>query len=638
MREGSPAPQRCAGTAAVRRVAWGTAGPAIEPNGRLEVAKPKAESKLSLFALRRLAPRLRPHKAALAGAAACLVVSTAAGLAFPLVVRYLMDAAFVSRDLDLLRDVALGLAGLFALQGVLNFGEAYLLGATGERVVARLRTDLFSHLLGLSPGFHTHSPSGELTSRLASDCSTLQAVLGHQMAELIRQILYLAGGLTLLSLLHWQLMLTTLTVAPVVVLLGFTFGRFLRRRSTIVQDRLADAHGAAEEALAQVQVVQGFVREDVERQRYARWIREALDAALSRALVRGAFFGVLTFVAFGGIVVVLWQGGRLVITAQITAGQLVSFLLYAFQVAAAISTLASLWSSYQEAQGAARRVFELLDTTPEIRDPAEPLPLPRGRPYKVELDGVWFRYGERERWALESIDVAIEPGEVVALVGPSGAGKTTFAALVPRFWDATRGSVRIQGNDVRAYRVAELRSRIGIVPQDHPLFGGTVRENIAYGRPDATDAEIEEAARAAHAHEFIRRLSSGYETQVGERGVRLSGGQRQRIAIARVVLKAPEILILDEATSGLDARSEAYVEEALTRLMGGRTTLIIAHRLRTVLRADRLLVLERGRIVEEGSHAELLERDGLYRRLYRGQRLDLRDGDRTEAAPLAERA
>jgi subfamily B ATP-binding cassette protein MsbA len=588
---------------------------------------PNEEPKFSLFTLQRLAPRLRPHRRAVIGAGICLVLSTATGLAFPLVVRYLMDAAFVDRSLELLGTIALGLAGLFALQGVLHFGEAYLLGATGERVVARLRTDLFSHLIRLSPGFHAESPSGELTSRLASDCSTLQGVLGHQLAELIRQILYLVGGLTLLTLLHWQLMVTTLTVAPAVVLLGFAFGRFLRKRSTSVQDRLADAHATAEESFAQIEIVQSFVREKQERERYEHRIGEALDAALSRALARGLLFGILTFVAFGGIVIVLWQGGRLVITAQITAGQMVSFLLYAFQVAAAISTLASLWSAYQEAQGAARRIFELLDQQPDIRNPDHPKPIPSGAPGEIIFEDVWFRYGEEEPWALAEMDLRVQPGEVVALVGPSGAGKTTFASLLPRFWDPTRGVIRIHGLDIRDLQLSELRERVGIVPQEHPLFAGTVGENIGYGRPEATDAEIKAAARAAYAEEFILRLPEGYETKVGQRGVRLSGGQRQRIAIARVLLKSPEILILDEATSSLDAESEQYVEEALERAMRGRTTLIIAHRLRTAARADRLLVMDRGRIVEQGPHADLLEQEGLYARLFLGQQLGFENGE-----------
>ncbi len=593
--------------------------------------------KLSLFTFKKLAPRLRPHRRALAGAAVCLVLSTAIGLAFPLVVRYLMDAAFVEGSLDQLNQIALGLLGLFAIQATLNFGETYLLAATGERVVARLRTDLYAHLLQLPPGFYSDRSSGELTSRLTSDCSTLQSVLGHQAAEMLRQILYLVGGLSLLTLLHFQLMLTVLAVAPAVVLLGFGFGRFLRRKSTAVQDRIAHAHGAAEEALSQVAVVQSFVRERWEASRYAERIDSALDQALHRALARGVFFGVLTFIAFGGIVVVLWQGGRLVVTAQITAGELVSFLLYAVQVAAAITALASVWGSYQEAQGAARRVFELLEARPDIRDPERPVPVRRGRPAEVAFEGVWFRYGDEEPWALREVRVRIRPGEVVALVGPSGAGKTTFAALVPRFWDPVRGTVRVHGTDVRRFALAELRETVGIVPQDHHLFAGTVAENIAYGNLDATMDDIRAAARAAHAEEFIERLPGGYETVVGERGVRLSGGQRQRLAIARVVLKSPEVLILDEATSSLDAESERYVEEALETVMRGRTTLIIAHRLRTVLRADRLLVLEHGRVVEEGTHASLLAADGLYAKLYRGQLLELETDGMREAPDRAGR-
>ena len=581
----------------------------------------RGRSRISLFAVKRLAPRLRAHRPALVGAGVCLLLSTAIGLAFPLIVRYLMDAAFGNGDAALLGTIALGLLGLFVLQGVFNFGETYWLGATGERVVTQLRDELFSRLVALSPGFHAGRTSGELTSRLASDCSTLQQIMGHQIAELVRQVLFLVGAAILLTLLHWQLMLTTLTVAPVVVLAGFALGRLLRRRSTEVQDRLAAAHAVADEAFGQIEVVQGFVREEWERERYRAGIGTALEAALSRAVVRALLFGILTVVAFGGIVVVLWQGGRLVLAAQITAGQLVSFLLYAFSVAAAIMALASLWGSYQEAQGAARRVFDLLDRESEIVDPEAPESIAGDGPPEIAFEGVSFRYGEGEPWALEGVGATIAPGEVVALVGPSGAGKTTFASLIPRFWDVTEGRVCVRGIDVRACGVAELRSRIGIVPQDHPLFAGTIGENIAYGRPGADRPAIEAAAEAAHAREFIERLPDGYDTRVGERGVRLSGGQRQRIAIARVLLKGPEVLILDEATSGLDAESEALVEEALEHASAGRTTVIIAHRLRTVRRADRLFVLDRGRLVDSGPHDALIARCELYARLYEGQQL-----------------
>ena len=577
--------------------------------------------RLSLFAVKRLAPRLRPHRKALVGAGICLLLSTAIGLAFPLVVRYLMDAAFVERNASLLGTIALGLLGLFVLQGVFNFGETYWLGATGERVIARLRTDLFSKLIGLSLGFHAGQATGELTSRLASDCSMLQSIMGHQIAELIRQIMFLVGSLVLLTLLHWQLMFTTLAVAPVVVLAGFAFGRLLRRRSTEVQDRLAEANAVADEAFGQVEIVQSFVREDWERQRYGVGIGRALDSALARAMVRALLFGVLTIAAFGGIVLVLWQGGRLVVTAQITAGQLVSFLLYAFSVAAAIMTLGSLWTSYQEAQGAARRVFDLLDRRTVIVPPQSPVSLAGEGPPAVAFEGVSFRYGEDEPWALEEIDATIASGEVVALVGPSGAGKTTFASLVPRFWDVTEGHIRLRGVDVRDCDLADLRSRIGIVPQDHPLFAGTIAENIAYGRPEADRAAVEAAAEAAHAREFISRLREGYETMVGERGVRLSGGQRQRIAIARVPAQ-----VAGDLDSGR-SHERSGCRKRGTRGEGATSGLGRSHD--ADYRASPAHGSTGGSPVDprsratgrDGTHEMLLNRGGLYARLYRGQQL-----------------
>jgi subfamily B ATP-binding cassette protein MsbA len=333
------------------------------------------------------------------------------------------------------------------------------------------------------------------------------------------------------------------------------------------------------------------------------------------------FFGVLTFSTFVGIVIVLWQGGLLVLEGQLTPGELVQFLLYTITIAAAIGALASFFSSYQEAVGAAQRVFEILETDPTITDPRSPVELPSPTRGRVTFEGVSFRYrpDPEQPWTLEDVNLACAPGEVVALVGPSGAGKTTLVSLIPRFWDPDRGRVLVDGIDIRSLRLADLRSAIAIVPQDPALFSGTVRDNIAYAQPGASMEEVEAAARAAHAHEFVERLAEGYDTVVGERGIKLSGGQRQRVAIARAILKDPAILILDEATSSLDTESEQLIEDAMSKLLVGRTTLIIAHRLSTVRRADRLIVMNRGRVVEDGSHAELLALGGLYARLYQRQ-------------------
>ena len=583
-----------------------------------------------LFVFRRLGPRLRPHRWALAAATLFLLLSGSIGLAFPIVVRHLMDAAFVQLDRALLNRIALLLLALFAVQGLFNFFQVYLLGATGERVIAGLRRDLFAHLLTLSPDFFTERTTGELTSRLTSDVVRLQGVLSYQVSELLRQTLYLFGSLILLTLMHRQLTVTTLAIIPAVVLLGVVFGKRLRRASTEVQDMIASANTVAEESIVQIRTVQSFVREPTERRRYSERIDSALRAALRRAITRGLFFGVITLVTFGGIVAVLWQGGRMVLVGAITGGQLVSFLLYAVMVAAAITSLASLWGGYQEAQGSAERVFELLDQKPTVADAAHPMPLHRDA--SLAFNDVWFRYGDQLPWALRAISLEIPPGEVVALVGPSGAGKSTLAGLISRFWDPTRGTIELGQVDLRELRVAELRGAVGIVPQEPMLFGASIAENIAYGREGASRDAIEAVAQAAHAAEFIQRLPDGYESLVGERGVKLSVGQRQRIAIARVLLKDPEILILDEATSSLDTESERLVEEALEQLMRGRTTLIIAHRLSTVQRADRVLVLDRGHVVEVGTHAELLALDGLYARLYSRQFRD--DTATTEPEPL----
>ncbi len=569
-----------------------------------------------------LLPRLRPYVAQLLVCTLCLLVAAAVGLAFPQVVRYLLDAAFQQRDRALLDRIAIGLVLAFAVQGLMNFVQVYLLTSTAERVVARLREDVFAHLVRLSPGFYTERRTGELTSRLSADLAVLQTLMGSWVSELTRQSLFLVGGIALLTLTHPRLTATTLAVVPVVVGSAIFFGRRLRRASTGVQDRVADAMGMADEAFSQIRTVQSFVREAEETRRYGELLSGVVRAAVARARTRAMLFGIVGFAAFAGVVAVLWQGGILVLEGALTPGALVSFLLYAITVAAAVGSLASLFGSYQEAIGAAQRVFELLALAPTVPEPVAPVPLRRPVRGAIALVGVHFRYAPDLPEVLTDVSFSVAPGEVVALVGPSGAGKTTIASLVSRFWDVTSGRITLDESDVRALSFADLRGAIGLVPQEPALFSGSVRENIAYARPGASDEEIHAAARAAHAMEFIDRLTHGLETRVGERGVKLSGGQRQRIALARVFLKDPAVVVLDEATSSLDNESERLVEEAMEELLRGRTTLIIAHRLRTVRRADRVLVLEHGRIVETGTHLELVDGAGVYGRLYKAELRD----------------
>lgn len=578
--------------------------------------KPKSRSPKPLG---RLAPRLQPYRGRLAVAGGCLVIAAGVGLIFPQVVRHLLDAAFEQHDRSLLDRIAVGLIALFALQGLMNFVQVFLLTSTTERVVAQLREDVFAHLVRLSPGFFTERRTGELTSRLSADLAVLQSLMSTWISEMSRQILFLVGGLVLLTLTHPRLTTTTLAVVPVVVAAAFLFGRRLRAASTGVQDRVAEAMAGADEAFSQIRTVQSFNRESEETRRYSAQLADVVVAAVHRAKLRAMFFGVVGFIAFAGVVAVLWEGGQLVLEGALTPGALVSFLLYAITVAAAVGSLASLFGSYQEALGATMRIFELLDMQATVAEPRSPSPIAQPVLGDVRLTGVDFRYAPDLPETLSDITLRIAPGEVVALVGPSGAGKTTVASLIPRFWDVTAGRISLDGVDVKDLSFADLRGSIGIVPQEPALFSGTIRDNIAYARPGetgaVTDADVIAAARAAHAWEFIERLPNGLDTRVGERGVKLSGGQRQRLAIARVFLKNPAVVILDEATSSLDTESERAVESAMEDLLKDRSTLIIAHRLSTVRRADRVVVLERGRVVEEGTHAELLERGGLFARL-----------------------
>ncbi len=572
--------------------------------------------------LRRLGPRVGPYTTPLVLAGVLMLCSVGIGLAFPLVVRELLDAAFLAEDSAVLNRIAIGLLLLFAVLAVINFSQSYLTASVSEKVVADLRRDIFGALVYQPPGFFANRRVGELSSRLASDSGLIQGVLRFGVPEIIRQVTFLIGALVLVTITNPRLTLVTLTAIPFAALVGWFFGRRVRRLSTNIQDRLADAVARAEQVFTQIRTVQSFTRESYENEAYVGAVNRARDEGLRRAMARASLTGAVTFAAFGAIVGVLWVGGRLVLDGALSPGTLVAFLLYAVTISGAITSLAGFWANLQEAAGAARRIFEILDHPVAIESPTAPRRLPTPVRGVVRYEGVTFRYEPHLPRVLDGIDLVLDEGVTVALVGISGSGKSTLASLIPRFFDVEEGSVTVDGIDVREMALDDLRTRIGIVPQEPMLFGGTVRENLLYGNLEASQAEIEEVSLAAHAADFIETFPDGYDQVVGERGVTLSAGQRQRIAIARVMLERPKLLILDEASSSLDSESEELIQDALERLMGGRTTLVIAHRLSTVIRSDRILVLDESRIVDEGSHRDLLERSEVYDRLYRRQTLE----------------
>lgn len=581
---------------------------------------------------RRLLGYVRPHLRLFGLALVGLILSAGLGLVFPLLIARITTVVVAGGDMGGLDRLVLLLIVLFSVQAVGSFLQTYFLGVVGERIVARLRSDLFARLVTLSLDFYVHARVGELISRLSSDVTQVRMMLTQTITNLLAASVGLLGSIVILFVLSPTLLLVVLVLAPALIGVAFAFGRPLQRVSTQVQDELARATTTAEEALSGIRIVKSFVREDWEIHRYGVDLGRVVARATRLALWRGLFGAVMTFVGFGAIAILLWYTGRQVIEGALAIGTLTSFLLYGVSIAANLASIAGQYGQVREGSGAVQRVFELLDTEATILDPATAQPMPRvaGR---ITLDNVSFGYLP-DRPVLRGIDLDIAPGEIVALVGPSGAGKTTVCNLIPRLWDVTDGAIRIDGIDIRHVDVRTLRNQIGLVPQEATLFGGTIRENIRYGRLDASEAEIVEAARASFADDFIAELPEGYETPLGDRGARLSGGQRQRIAIARAILKDPRILLLDEATSSLDNESERAVQAALNRLMVGRTTLIVAHRLSTIRAAHRIAVLDDGWLVELGTQDELLARDGLYARLHRLQFTDAADADAGRPVPL----
>jgi ATP-binding cassette, subfamily B, bacterial MsbA len=592
------------------------------PSRRLASIQPDAEIPDIPVNFRRLIGYLRPYKFRLVLAITALTVSSLLSLVFPAVIRDVVDSVLTEGNLTRLDQVTLLLLLVFLIRSFSTLIQTYMFNYVGERIVVDLRLQLFRHLQALSLNFFVQRRVGELVSRLASDVTVMRSVLTSNINTLLQQVLIMIGSVVVMFILNWRLTLFILALTPIVVALGAVFGLVLRRISTQIQDELADATTVAEEVLQNIREVKSFVRESYEISRYDTAIGRAFQAAVHLLRIRSLFGPLVGFLAFGSLSLILWFGGREVLESRLTGGELIAFLIYGLTVAGSLGSLVGLYTQVQEALGATKRVFQLLDTQPDVADAADAQNLTSvtGR---IKFDNVSFSYDEKQE-VLHQINLDIAAGEILALVGPSGAGKSTIFNLIPRFYDSTDGAIQIDDSDVRTVTQASLREQIGVVSQEVLLFGGTLWENIRYGRLDATEDEIIDAAKAANAHDFIMELPDQYETVVGERGMRLSGGQRQRVAIARAILKDPRILLLDEATSSLDSESEHLVQEALARLMQNRTTVIIAHRLSTIQIADRIVVLDKGNLVELGTHDELLANNGLYAKLYR---LQFREAD-----------
>lgn len=562
----------------------------------------------------RILSYIKPYLPRLIAAAICTVLAAAGNLYVPWIIKDVIDSVLAEKNAEMLNIIAAGIIIIFFIRGVCFYGQNYLMSYVGERVIIDIRSAVYEKLQRLSVSFYDKNKTGTIMSYVTNDVSALQAAMVQNTIDMITEGSVLIGSITAMVYLDWKLTLFTFCTFPFVLWLMDFFGKRIRKSGRRIQECTADITSILQETVSSARVIKSFVREDYEIERFCNQNFANFRANMKNAQLMALLTPVIEFVAAIGVTAIIWYGGHGVINGDLTAGSLVAFLVYAVNISNPVKRLTRVVGSIQKALAAAQRVFDVLDMKEEIAEipGAKALPQIEG---SVEFKDVSFAYDKGEP-VLKDVSFKAEPGEVIAIVGPSGAGKSTIANLLPRFYDTTSGSISIDGNNIAEVKVASLREQVGIVPQETVLFNGSLYDNILYGRLEATREEVEAAAKAANAHNFIMEFPNGYETMLGDRGLNLSGGQRQRIAIARAILKNPRVLVLDEATSALDTESERIVQEALDRLMVGRTSFVIAHRLSTIKNADKILVLQRGRIVETGTHDELMANNKLYSHLY----------------------
>lgn len=565
----------------------------------------------------RLINYIRPYLPRVSAAILCIILAAGANLYVPWILKDVIDEVLTAKDMVMLNSIAIGIIVVYLLRGIFFYGQTYLMSFVGQKVIIDIREAIYRHLQKLSLSYYEKRQTGAIMSYITNDVAALQGALVDSMIEMVTEAMTLIGSMGAMFYIHWKLSLLTFITLPLVAHTINIFGKKLRTASSFMQGKAADITSVLQESISAVRVIKSFVREDYEIERFNKENYYNFRAQMKTAQLMATLTPVIEFLAAIGVTVIIWYGGREVINGNLTAGSLIAFLIYVVNISNPIKRLSRVYGNIQRALAAAERVFAVLDTEPEIQDTASAVKLPSIQGHVV-FHHVDFEYKPGEP-VLSQINLEARPGQMVAIVGPSGAGKTTIVNLIPRFYDPTGGQISIDSFDIRQVTMDSLREQIGIVPQETVLFNGSIYENILYGKLDASPEEIIAAAKAANAHSFIEDLPEGYDTQIGERGAKLSGGQRQRIAIARAILKNPRVLILDEATSALDTESEKLVQEALDKLMIGRTSFVIAHRLSTVQRADVILVMEHGRICERGTHDELLALGGLYSKLYQVQ-------------------